>query len=128
MSMMGNLMKSKKTEVTEKLRLEINKIVNKYIDDGVAELIPGVLFIDEVGNWGRVTFQLNFLCTGAHAGSRVVHLLEPCNGVTHRSHHHFGNQSRHLHCEVWSFHHIRRRISDVFHQRNRAPLTPRDPI
>lgn len=48
MSMMGNLMKSKKTEVTEKLRMEINKIVNKYIDDGVAELIPGVLFIDEV--------------------------------------------------------------------------------
>tara|TARA_R110002050_G_scaffold208917_3_gene344985 strand:- start:2852 stop:3094 length:243 start_codon:yes stop_codon:yes gene_type:complete len=45
---MGNLLKSKKTEVTEKLRLEINKIVNKYIEDGVAELIPGVLFIDEV--------------------------------------------------------------------------------
>merc|ERR1712179_455142 len=26
----------------------INKVVNKYIDDGVAELVPGVLFIDEV--------------------------------------------------------------------------------
>jgi len=47
-SMMGTLLKSKKTEVTEKLRHEINKIVNKYIDDGVAELVPGVLFIDEV--------------------------------------------------------------------------------
>ena len=23
-------------------------MVNKYIDDGVAELVPGVLFIDEV--------------------------------------------------------------------------------
>lgn len=48
MSMMGQLMKPRKTEITEKLRLEINKIVNKYIEQGVAELVPGVLFIDEV--------------------------------------------------------------------------------
>eukprot|EP00051_Salpingoeca_urceolata_P032071 m.14170 g.14170 ORF g.14170 m.14170 type:complete len:457 (-) comp4745_c0_seq1:81-1451(-) len=48
MSMMGSLMKPKKTEITEKLRREINKVVNKYIDQGVAELVPGVLFIDEV--------------------------------------------------------------------------------
>jgi RuvB-like protein 1 (pontin 52) len=47
-SMMNSMMKPKKTEITEKLRLEINKIVNKYIDQGVAELVPGVLFIDEV--------------------------------------------------------------------------------
>jgi len=47
-SMMGTLMKPKKTEVTDKLRQEINKVVNKYIDQGVAELVPGVLFIDEV--------------------------------------------------------------------------------
>jgi RuvB-like protein 1 (pontin 52) len=37
-----------KTEITKKLRLEINKVVNKYIDHGIAELVPGVLFIDEV--------------------------------------------------------------------------------
>jgi len=48
MSMMGQLMKPKKTEITEKLRGEINKVVNRYIDQGLAELIPGVLFIDEV--------------------------------------------------------------------------------
>ncbi|KAI9038936.1 RuvB family ATP-dependent DNA helicase pontin [Aspergillus affinis] len=48
MSMMGQLMKPKKTEITEKLRQEINKVVNRYIDQGVAELVPGVLFIDEV--------------------------------------------------------------------------------
>ncbi|CZT06684.1 hypothetical protein WAI453_006027 [Rhynchosporium graminicola] len=47
MSMMGQLMKPKMTEITEKLRAEINKVVNKYIDQGVAELVPGVLFIDE---------------------------------------------------------------------------------
>jgi len=48
MSMMGQMMKPKKTEITEKLRTEINKVVNRYIDQGVAELVPGVLFIDEV--------------------------------------------------------------------------------
>ncbi|XP_046960264.1 ruvB-like helicase 1 [Vanessa atalanta] len=48
MSMMGQLMKPKKTEITDKLRKEINKVVNKYIDQGIAELVPGVLFIDEV--------------------------------------------------------------------------------
>jgi len=48
LSMMGQMMKPKKTEITDKLRNEINKIVNKYIEQGVAELVPGVLFIDEV--------------------------------------------------------------------------------
>jgi RuvB-like protein 1 (pontin 52) len=47
-SMMGQIMKPKKTEITEKLRKEINKVVSKYIDHGIAELVPGVLFIDEV--------------------------------------------------------------------------------
>jgi RuvB-like protein 1 (pontin 52) len=45
---MGSVLKPKKTEITDKLRKEINKVVNKYIEQGVAELIPGVLFIDEV--------------------------------------------------------------------------------
>lgn len=48
LSMMGQLLKPKKTEITDKLRSEVNKVVQKYIDQGVAELIPGVLFIDEV--------------------------------------------------------------------------------
>ena len=48
MSMMGQLLKPKKTEITDKLRSEINKVVTRYIDLGHAELIPGVLFIDEV--------------------------------------------------------------------------------
>ncbi|GAB4813204.1 hypothetical protein N2152v2_000250 [Parachlorella kessleri] len=48
LSMMGQLLKPKKTEITDKLRQEINRVVNKYIDQGVAELVPGVLFIDEV--------------------------------------------------------------------------------
>ncbi|EPT24598.1 RuvB family 1 protein [Toxoplasma gondii ME49] len=47
-SVMGQFLKPRKTEITEKLRSEINKTVNKYIDQGIAELLPGVLFMDEV--------------------------------------------------------------------------------
>ncbi|KAL0213581.1 hypothetical protein RCL1_007207 [Eukaryota sp. TZLM3-RCL] len=47
-SMINQIGRPKKTEISEKLRGEINKIVNKYIDQGTAELVPGVLFIDEV--------------------------------------------------------------------------------
>lgn len=48
LSMMGQLLKPKKTEITDKLRAEVNKVVNRYVDQGTAELVPGVLFIDEV--------------------------------------------------------------------------------
>lgn len=48
MSLMNQMGKPKKTEITEKLRGEINKVVSKYIDQGIAELVPGVLFVDEV--------------------------------------------------------------------------------
>ncbi|CAB3398492.1 unnamed protein product [Caenorhabditis bovis] len=47
-SLLSQLMAPKKTEVTDRLRAEINKVVNEYIESGVAELMPGVLFIDEV--------------------------------------------------------------------------------
>lgn len=59
MSMMGQLMKPKKTEITDKLRGEINKVVSRYIDQGIAELVPGVLFIDEVcGTKSRLQMRL----------------------------------------------------------------------
>ncbi|ESK90440.1 RuvB-like helicase 1 [Moniliophthora roreri MCA 2997] len=48
MSVMGSLMKTGRTEVTEKLRREVNKVVKGYVDQGVAEVVPGVVFIDEV--------------------------------------------------------------------------------
>ena len=62
MSMMSNLTKSKKTEVTEKLRTEINKIVNKYIEDGVAELVPGFFFFLSPlsSSLNQLTFPLSF--------------------------------------------------------------------
>lgn len=47
-SVLSQLIRQRKTEITDKLRQEVNKMVNKYIEEGVAELVPGVLFIDEV--------------------------------------------------------------------------------
>jgi len=46
-AMMNQALRSKRTEITDKLRTEINKVVNRYIEQGTAELVPGVLFIDE---------------------------------------------------------------------------------
>ena len=47
-SLLKSMGKPKKTEITDKLRGEINKIVEQYINQGIAELVPGVLFVDEV--------------------------------------------------------------------------------
>lgn len=48
LSIMSQLLKPKKTEITDKLRKEVNKRVNNLLKNGTAELITGVLFIDEV--------------------------------------------------------------------------------
>ncbi|GMT02815.1 hypothetical protein PENTCL1PPCAC_24989, partial [Pristionchus entomophagus] len=47
-SLVSQLIKPKKTEITDRLRNEINNVVNSHIEQGIAELVPGVLFIDEV--------------------------------------------------------------------------------
>lgn len=57
MSVMGQLVKGGRTEVTDKLRREINKVVDRYIEQGVAELVPGVLFIDEVSHFNVSFFD-----------------------------------------------------------------------
>lgn len=72
MSLMGQMMKPKKTEVTDKLRKEINKVVNKYIEQGTAELVPGVLFIDEV----RV-YVSHFVCIAFLTVSCCCYLTRP---------------------------------------------------
>lgn len=46
--MVNQLLKPSKTEITDKLRREVDRVVERYIADGVGELTPGVLFIDEV--------------------------------------------------------------------------------
>ncbi|KAK4875789.1 hypothetical protein RN001_012211 [Aquatica leii] len=40
LSMMGQLLKPKKTEITDKLRREINKVVDKYIDQVIIRTLP----------------------------------------------------------------------------------------
>lgn len=47
-SVLNSLRTPKKSEITDKLRMEVNQIVSGFIEQGIAELIPGVLFIDEV--------------------------------------------------------------------------------
>merc|ERR1712054_497205 len=39
MSVMGQFMKPRKTEVTEKLRMEINKVVNRYSVDEIVQVL-----------------------------------------------------------------------------------------
>ena len=48
MSVMGALVRSARTEVTEKLRREVDRVVKGYVEQGVAEVVPGVVFVDEV--------------------------------------------------------------------------------
>ena len=49
MSMMGQMLKPKKTEITEKLRKEINKVILLVV-------------VGEVGRWGGVVMRAWFFC------------------------------------------------------------------
>ncbi|VEU21097.1 DEKNAAC101924 [Brettanomyces naardenensis] len=80
LSMMGQLLKPRKTEITEKLRTEVNKVVSKYIDQGVAELVPGVLFIDEVNMLDIECFT--FLNKALESEIAPVVILASNRGVT----------------------------------------------
>jgi RuvB-like protein 1 len=81
MSLLQQMGKPKKTEITDKLRLEINKVVQKYVDDGVAELVPGVLFIDEVHMLDMECFTYLNRCLESTIAPIVV--LATNRGVTH---------------------------------------------
>lgn len=47
LAQLGALGAPRKTEITGRLRAEVDAVVGRYVDGGVAELAPGVLFIDE---------------------------------------------------------------------------------
>src|SRR5262249_26737192 len=123
MSMIGQLMRSKKTEITEKLRTEINKVVSRYIDQGVAELVPGVLFIDEVSRERPVLGETKFACAncaGSYARSRMFHLPHPRSRVYHRAHSHPCLKSR-----PHSYPRCRRHTSGLTTRNtSRSPRTP----
>ncbi|KAF9411910.1 hypothetical protein HW555_009445 [Spodoptera exigua] len=94
MSMMGQLMKPKKTEITDKLRKEINKVVNKYIDQGIAELVPGVLFIDENITIHYVLKLQYFIISGTYARYRNFHIPTPSAGIRYCAYCYFRYQYR----------------------------------
>ncbi|KIJ26942.1 hypothetical protein M422DRAFT_236317 [Sphaerobolus stellatus SS14] len=48
MSVMGSLVRGGRSEITDKLRREVERVVKGYVDQGIAEVVPGVVFIDEV--------------------------------------------------------------------------------
>jgi RuvB-like protein 1 len=48
LSLVFQILSPKKSEMTERLRSDVNRIVNGYLESGNAEIVPGVLFIDEV--------------------------------------------------------------------------------
>uniref|UniRef100_A0A0K0E0B0 RuvB-like helicase n=1 Tax=Strongyloides stercoralis TaxID=6248 RepID=A0A0K0E0B0_STRER len=47
MSLLSQIGRNKMTEITERLRDEVDKSVDQLVKDGIAEIIPGVLFVDE---------------------------------------------------------------------------------
>jgi len=68
MSVMGSLVNTRRTEVTEKLRREVERVVKGYVEQGVAEVVPGVVFIDEVGEcFVEPSNELSTSHTGPHA-------------------------------------------------------------
>lgn len=100
MSVMGSLVKSGRTEVTEKLRREVNKVVQSYVDQGVAEVVPGVVFIDEVRHprSGAQYYRHLFDLLGSHAGYRMFHLPQCPPGVSDGPYCDSCHQSRPLTC------------------------------
>ncbi|GKY98938.1 hypothetical protein MPSEU_000849600 [Mayamaea pseudoterrestris] len=80
MALMASLGKPRKTEITDKLRGEINKVVTKYIDEGVAELVPGVLFIDEAHMLDMECFT--FLHKSLESTLSPIVILATNRGVT----------------------------------------------
>ena len=84
MSVMGSLVKSGRTEITEKLRREVNRVVKGYVDQGVAEVVPGVVFIDEVRPvLPFIPATRTISPPGAYAGYRMLHVPQRAPRITH---------------------------------------------
>jgi RuvB-like protein 1 len=80
-SLLQQMGRPKKTEITDKLRQEINKVVQKYCDDGIAELVPGVLFIDEIHMLDMECFTYLNRCLESTIAPIVI--LATNRGLTH---------------------------------------------
>lgn len=80
LSLLSAMGKPRKTEITDKLRQEVNKVVTKYIDEGVAELVPGVLFLDEVHMLDMEAFT--FLHRALESTLAPICILATNRGVT----------------------------------------------
>lgn len=71
-SIISQYMTPRKTEITERLRREVDKMADKYIGEGLAELTPGVVFIDEAHMLDMECFAfLNRALESPHAPALV---------------------------------------------------------
>ena len=75
----GQLMKPKKTEITDKLRRDINQMVSRYIEQGIVELAPGVLFVDEIHMLDLECFTYLHLALESPIAPIVVSATNRCN-------------------------------------------------
>lgn len=94
MSVMGSLVRSGRTEITDKLRREVERVVKGYVEQGVAEVVPGVVFIDEVGSYIQERLTSDPHTVGAHARYRVFHFSQRAPGVTNGTHGDICDKSR----------------------------------
>jgi len=97
-SVLGQMMKPKKTEITEKLRQEINKVVNRYIDQGRTD--RGLLVLSLRVRGCRADPGSAVHRRGPHAGRRVLHLLEQSLGELPVADSHPGHEQRDLPGEI----------------------------
>lgn len=95
MSLLAGLNKSNRSniEITDKLRNEINKVVTQYVNDGIAELIPGILFIDEVHMFDMECFT--YLNQILESSLSPIVILATNRGITHitSSNNNYGSNS-----------------------------------
>lgn len=73
MSVMGSLVRTGRTEVTDKLRREVDRVVKGYVDQGIAEVVPGVVFVDEVRGHIEIPDRLWNFVSITFLGSHVGH-------------------------------------------------------
>ena len=79
LGVLGSMLRPKKTEITDRLRREVNRVVDRYLDQGAAELVPGVLFVDEVHMLDVECFA--YLCRALESPLAPIVVLATNRGV-----------------------------------------------
>lgn len=76
---LAGLLRPRRTEVTDRLRAEVDEAVDDYVRRGAAEVSPGVLFIDEAHMLDAACFS--FLCRALESPLAPVVVLATNRGA-----------------------------------------------